>query len=346
MLVALIYCFYPVLSGGCFYDIHENCFLPLCLLLTFYFFEKEKYPLMYLSALAVLAVKEDAAIYLLIFAVYVFLSRRKYAHGTILAVASLTYFLLATYLINTVGDGVLSNRFSNLIANEESGLGGIIGLALYNPGYLLTQIFTTAKGGWEKIYYFLMMLLPLGLVPFFTKKASRWLLIAPILINLFSYYTYLYDPGFQYHFGVIAFLIYATVQNLGDLQAPTRRQLLGFAATACCCLYLFLVVPKMNTYVDRWKDHKQTYIRMEEILDQLPEDASLNVSSFLLAHVSDRAEVYEVAYHGDAADVDFVVLDKRYSSYEKTALAYEKQGYTVYGDYDNLILILQKGEGA
>ena len=63
-----------------------------------------------------------------------------------------------------VGDGVLSDRFSNLIADEESGLGGVIGLALYNPGYLLTQLFTTAKGGWEKIYYFLMMLLPLGLM--------------------------------------------------------------------------------------------------------------------------------------------------------------------------------------
>ena len=84
---------------------------------------------------------------------------------------------------------------------------------------------------------------------------------------------------------------------------------------------------------------------MEEILDQLPEDASLNVSSFLLAHVSDRDEVYEVAYHKNAPDVDFVVLDKRYSGYEKTVLAYENHGYTVYGDYGNLILILQKGDG-
>ncbi|MBQ9131214.1 MAG: DUF2079 domain-containing protein [Clostridia bacterium] len=69
ILIAVIYAFYPVLTTGGFYDIHENCFLPLCLLFTFYFFEKEKYVPMYLSALCVLAVKEDAAIYLLIFAV-------------------------------------------------------------------------------------------------------------------------------------------------------------------------------------------------------------------------------------------------------------------------------------
>ena len=83
---------------------------------------------------------------------------------------------------------------------------------------------------------------------------------------------------------------------------------------------------------------------MEEILDELPADASLNVSTFLLAHVADRDEVYEVAYHGNKPDVDFVVLDIRYSGYEKFATAYLRQGYTVYAEHPGMLLILQRGE--
>lgn len=344
ILVALLYSFYPVLTSGCFYDIHENCFLPLCLLWTFYFFEKEKTVPMYLAALSVLAVKEDAAIFLLIFAVYVILSRKKYLHGSILAALSVGYFLLATHLINTLGDGVLNNRFSNLIAPGEEGLGGILQLALTNPGYLLTQLFTEKDGGWDKFAYILQMLLPLAFLPFCTKKLSRLILVTPILINLLSYYVYLYDTGFQYHFGAAAFLFYAAIINLPTLKAPLRRNLLALAAVACCCLYLTTVMPKLSTYTARWERGKDTYVRMEEILDELPEDASLNVSSFLLAHVADRDEVYEVRYHENKPDVDFVVLDVRSDAQSKVVNAYLKHGYTVYAEHEGLILILQRGE--
>lgn len=344
ILLGLLYCFYPVLSTGCFYDIHENCFLPLCLLWTFYFFEKEKPIPMYIAALCVLAVKEDAAIYLLIFAAYMILGRRKYAHGTVLAVASAAYFLLATHLINTVGDGVLNNRFDNLIAPGEEGLGGIVQLALTNPGYLLTQLFTEADGGWGKLAYLVQMLLPLAGIPLLTKKPSRWILLAPMLISLLSHYIYLYDTGFQYHFGALAFLFYAAIGNLSELKAPTRRTLLTLAAVGCCCLYMTAVLPKLSSYMARWERGKETYIRMEEILEELPEDASLNVSSFLLAHVADRDEVYDVRYHGNKPDVDFVVLDIRSDAQTKVINAYLREGYTVYAEHKGLILILARGE--
>lgn len=341
-VLAFLYCFYPVLSTGCFYDIHENCFLPFFLLWTFYFFEKQKYVPMYLAALCVLAVKEDAAIFLLLFAVYAIVSRKKYLHGGILAALSVAYFLFATYLINTYGDGVLSNRFDNLIPDPESGVIGIVKVALTNPGFLLTQLFTEGDNGWDKILYFFMMFLPLGMLPFCTKKASRWLLLTPILLNLLSYYQYLYNTGFQYHFGVLAFLMYAAVQNLADLKPHARRTFLSVAAASCCCLYLFAVMPTLTHYTRNWEENKQQYAYMDEVLDTLPKDASLNVSTFLLAHVADHDEVYEIGYHGNKTDVDFVVIDKRYFYYD-TEAAYLSKGYTVYGDYDNLILVLQKG---
>lgn len=347
VLFAFLYCFYPVLSTGCFYDLHENCFLPVLLLFLFYFYEARKYVPMYIFAGLVLAVKEDAAIYLIVFAVYLILARKTYVHGTVLAGAAVLYFLFATYWINTYGDGVLSNRFDNLLLHPEDGLVGVLMTAIGNPGYLLTQLFTeSSQGGWNKIYYVLMMFLPVGFLPFCTKKASRWILLGAILLNVLSHYQYLYDPGFQYHFGALAFLIYAALQNVCELQAPSKRVLCSIAAIACCGLYLFSVIPTFASYAERWKDGKETYSQMEEILDTLPEDASLCVSTMLLAHVADHDEVYEIAYHKDENgnykdDIDYVVIDARYS-HQDVLRAYRKMGYEVIRQYEGMLVILQK----
>lgn len=346
LLVAALYCFYPALSSGCFYDLHENCFLPLFLLLTFLFYEKKKYLPMYLSALGVLSVKEDAAIYLLIFALFVLLSDRNWLHGGVLAVLSVAYFCLCAYILEQKGLGMMVNRFDNLIWEEEAGLAGAIKTALVNPGYLLTQLFTTGTGGWEKVVYLLQLLLPLGFLPFCAQKPSRWLLTTPLLINLLTYYVYQYDIGFQYHFGITAFLIYATVKNLPELSLPAKRNLLGIAVAACCCIYVFTVIPKLNAYVGYWHHGKDTYRQMEEILDTVPKEASVSASAFLIAHMADREQIYEVRYHKNAADVDYVVLDIRYDDCAETIEAYRDHGYTTFAEHEKLIVILQSPTAA
>ncbi len=341
---ALLYSFFPAISAGCFYDLHENCFLAPLLLWVFYFFESERYLPMYLSAVLVLAVKEDAAIYLLIFALFLLLSRRKPLHGAILGALSLAYFFLALHLLNTYGDGAMVNRFDNLIFDKDAGLIGALKTLLVNPGYFLTQLFTTSANGYEKLVYLIQMLLPLAALPLITGRPSRLLLLAPILVNLLTYYPYQYDIGFQYSFGVTAFLVYAAMGNLRELKGPALRPLLALAISATMALYLSVFAPSFAYYTEAYRTNRETYAKMEEILDTIPEDASLNVTTFLLPHVADRDLVYETTYHGNKADVDFVVLDLRYSDASTRACraSYERQGYTVWADYDGLILILQK----
>lgn len=341
LLLSALYLFYPALSTGCFYDLHENCFLPLFLLLTFLFYEKKKYLPMYLSAALVLSVKEDAAVYLAIFAVYLLLAEKKYLHGSILAAMAVGYFLLCGFLLSQFGEGMMVNRFDNLIYDTDLGLLGAIKTAIVNPGYLLTQLFSTEGNTWEKIMYLLQMLLPLGLLPFCSKKASRWLLTAPLLINLLTMYVYQYNVNFQYHFAILAFLVYAAIKNLPDLTAPTQRTMLTVAASCCLCLYLSMVAPKVAHYTDIWLTYGDTYDQMEAILDTVPEDASVAASSFLVAHLADREEIYEIRYHQGKTDVDYVVFDLRYD--EKTLIKYyEKKGYEPVSEHQDLILVLKK----
>ena len=373
IMVALIYAFYPATAMGCFYDFHENCFLLPLLLWVFYFFEREAYLPMYVFATLVLMVKEDAAVYVIFFALYLILSRKKYIHGAILAAGAALYFVCALAFLNETAAywaeyyaadtprpsiaGPMINRFDNLIFDKEDGLIGAIMTALKNPGYLLEQLFSTQNASldsffserspWAKVVYLIQMLLPVGMIPFCTKKQSRWLLIAPILLNVLTTYKYQYSINFQYHFGITAFLMYAMVLNLPDLQPVPRRRLLALGAAAACCMYVFLVIPKYNQYTNLWEKNHERYQAIEDMLDDLPEDASLCVPGSYLAHVADRREVYDHSYHvmsGDKShlkedDVDYAVL--RVGTDDKYRAVFEEHGYTVWAEYSGHV-ILQK----
>ena len=357
-LVAFIYSFYPALSAGCFYDIHENCFLTPLLLWMFYFFERKKYGCMYIFVFLTLMVKEDAAVYVIIFSIYIILSKKNFWHGCALLIGALVYFGIALLILQEMSDyyamvyatsspnpsieGPMIGRFGNLIFNSTDGLIGVLKTAFVNPGYLLIQLFQTDSNGWEKFAYFLQLYLPLGFIPICTHKPSRWLLSVPILINLLTNYPYQYDIGFQYHFGVMAFLFYAAVLNLPELKAVSRRNLLGFGAAACCCLYFSCVLPSFFNNYNNWVKEKKKYIQMDTILDTIPEDASVSCSTFLLAHLANREEIYELSYHANENDVDYVVFDARYPIDENQMNSYLLQGYQLVEKQENLIIILAK----
>jgi uncharacterized membrane protein len=228
-----------------------------------------------------------------------------------------------------------------LIYDKSDGLFGAVKTALANPGYLLMQLFSTTGTTWNKILYFLQMFLPLGLLPFFTKKSSRWLLVAPILLNLLTSYPYQYEIGFQYHFGILAFLFYATVQNLPELSSGIRTRALALALSGCLCFFSAAILPSLGYYVETYAAEKDHYKEMEKALDLIPKDASVSASTFLLAHVADRAVVYETYYHGNKTDVDYVALDLRYESEDsQTIRYYELRGYRVLAELEGLLLIL------
>lgn len=371
VVVALIYATYPAISMGCFYDFHENCFLLPLLLWTFYFFEKEKYLWMYVFAVLTLLVKEDAAIYIIFFALYIFLSRKKFLHGTVLALGAAAYFMVALAILEGSAaywadfyatdtprpsiNGPMINRFDNLIYDKDKGLLGAILTALKNPGYLLTQFFSTdkayldswfiEKSPWAKVVYLIQMLLPVGMIPFVTKKQSRWLLLAPILLNVLTTYKYQYSINFQYHFGITAFIMYAMILNLPDIAPIPRRRLLALGAVASCCMYIFLVIPKYNQYTDQWAERKDYYQSIEAMLDTLPEDASVCVPSSYLAHCADRREVYDLSYHvmsGDKShlkeqDVDYAVI--RNTADAKYREVFEAHGYTVWAEFEGHVIL-------
>ncbi len=345
---SLIYILLPALSSGTFYDIHENCFLSPLLLWMFYFFEVDKPIPMYIFAVLTLCVKEDAAVYVAIFALYVFFSKRKRLHGAILVVASIVYISVAVSILEKTGYGAMTNRYSNYTGGKD-GLFPIVLTCIKNPAYIFSQFAYAGDNGEtieSKLLYILQMLVPLGFIPLITKKISRYILIFPfILVNLMPLYPYQYQIGFQYSFGSIAFLVYLFAMNVSDMKIEGKHFAISFCAIASALIFTVSSVPVYKNYTELWAKNNSTYREMDKILDTVDPDASVTASTMLLPHIADRAEIYEVHYHKigteDSVYTDYVVIDMRFSN-GKTFL--EKylalDVYQVYKTYDDLITIL------
>lgn len=352
ILVALLYAAYPALSAGCFYDLHENCFLAPLLLWVFYFFESKKYIPMAIFAVLVLFIKEDAFIYLVLFAIYLLLSRKNWKVGVPMLIVPMIYFFVVSSLMQEYGTGIMSGRFGNLIYNSEDGLIGVIKTLFANPGYVVSQLFKTSSGDTMKLKYLIQLMIPLGLFPFFTKKISRFLLLTPILINTLTMYVYQPDIGFQYSFGVSAFLFYIAILNLSDMKEEcfTKGFLSKFAIIAAVLMFTITVVPRYSQYSKKYEDNKALYTRIEYALDEvLPEDASVTSTTWFLAHIADRDVIYEAKYHKDETtkeyktDTEYVVLDMRSgyaTSSTEIAEFYISKGYVEFYRDDGAILIL------
>lgn len=350
--MAAVYAAYPALSAGCFYDLHENCFLAPLLLWVFYFFESEKYIPLAAFSLLTLFIKEDAFIYLVIFALYILLSKKNWKVGIPMALIPVIYFLIVSTLMEAYGTGIMSNRFGNMIYDSEDGLIGVIKTIFVNPGYALSQLFVSSASGTEKLKYLIQLLLPLAFIPFATKKISRFLLLTPILLNILTMYKYQPDITFQYSFGITAFLFYLAILNVSELKPFSKGYLTRVAIMASVLMFVIVVIPKYSTYETRYEDSKALFDRLDYALEEvLPEDSTVTCSSFLLAHVSDRDVIYEVSYHtykedGKTlykTDTEYIVLDIRPGYATKSleiADFYISAGYVEYYKDEGAVLIL------
>ena len=305
------YSFYPALSGGCLYDIHENCFLAPFLLWLFYFAEKKSTALTFVFAFLTMSVKEDAPVYVIFFGLFLLVSRKNRRNGLLLILSALAVFLTETALLARFGDGVMNYRYNNYFTGNGSMLSVVVNL-VKDPSMVFHWIFTE-----ERILFVLLMLVPLlGLPLFCGRKPSRLILIGPfLLVNLMPDYQYQYSLYFQYVFGPLAFLFYAAMMNAAEVKKPAKRAIPLLCAAFSLVLFFSSVADRSSVLTD-YTANREKYDRMEEILDRIPRELSVRSSTFLLAHIADRDEIYKLESKNET---DCVVIDLRYAGTENAA---------------------------
>ncbi len=333
VLFAGCYLLYPSFLGGCFWYLHENCFLAPFILWSFYFSEKKRLLPTLFFALLTLLVKEDAAVYVAVIALYFIVSQKNKKRYFAVLILSVAYFITVTKLMSIYGEGIMSGRYDNYIY-DNGGLFTVMKAAIQNPIYAIQQIFTQ-----EKLIFILQMLVPLAFLPVVPKSPARLILLIPfILVNLITNYPYQYDVRFQYAFGSGAILFCLAAVNYADLGEKRGKVLL------CAVLSSVIIFAggygEKAFYFENYRNDTEQRQVIDEALSLIPDDASVSASTFLLANLSQREEIYELETTRHQAS--YVVLDLRYESDKYPVHDYFSNDYNTVFYREEVIGIFQR----
>ncbi len=354
---------YPALSGGTGYDLHENCFLTPLILWLFYGIDRKHTAVTLLAALLTLTVKEDAAVYVAVIAVWLLVktalrfqksSIRELIVGGLLLCLSVGWFLLVTGYLATQGDGVMTYRYQNFLYDGSKSLFTVIKAVLLNP---MKAVYECVDP--EKLRFLALTMLPLLGLPLLTRRYERYLLLIPyVLVNLMPDYQYQHDIFFQYTFGSTACLLYLTAVNLADLKSSHRLVCLAGAVAIGAACFGAVIVPTAVYYPALTVKYSAYYGNVRAALDTVPADASVAATTFYTTRLSQRDILYDVRYCSKAhlLEAEYVVLNvsakgdfKRYATagkdngFENLVALLEDNGYTLFHSLENVLVIYRKG---
>ena len=359
-LLCAVLLLYPAYSGGTSYDIHENAFLTPLILWLFYALDRRNVPLTAIFAVLTMMVKEDAPVYVAVIALWLLLrgllhKRDKWelVAGGALLVSSVAYFFAVTGYLASSGDGVMTYRYKNFMYDGSSSLVTVIKAVLLSP---MKAVFECVDK--EKLEFIGLTLLPLAGIPLLTRRYERFILLIPyILVNLMSDYQYQHDIFFQYTYGSTACLIYLVAVNLADIrERKLQFAALGLALCISASCFGAQIIPEAVRYPKQCKTYEAYYDRVREVLDTIPEDASVAATTYYTTHLSKRDTLYDIRYASKAHifSCEYIALAvKSTYSYKPFAVngenGYEnfrdmvlQQGYEKIAEYPNVAEIYKK----
>ena len=352
-LLCLVLVLYPAYSGGTSYDIHENAFLTPLILWLFYGLERRSVSVTAISAVLTCMVKEDAAVYVAILALWQLLRgilrrdcRWNLAAGMLMLAGSLAWFGAATAYLANSGDGVMTYRYGNFMYDGTKSLVSVVKAVLLCP---MKAVYECVDA--QKLEFLGLTMIPLLGLPLRTRRYERLVLLIPyLLLNLMSDYQYQHNIFFQYTFGSTACLIYLVLVNLADLEKGQGRRLSVMAAVAALC-FVFNVWPKAMAYPQRCVTYQDSYAQRRDLLAQIPDGASVAATTFYTTPMSNREILYDIKYAsvGHILDCDYVVVSltdttsfKKYGSREAFLQFLDDNGYGLLAQLENQIGIYHR----
>jgi len=328
MTVLLIYMTVPGLASGTFYDLHENCFLPVILLTLVYFSIKGRWLVVLFFTLLALTVKEDAFLYTSCIGLYLLFTKsdensrnaslRVYV-GWIVLIFSFVWFYIVTSFLNDSGVGVMFWRYNNLSAYPAYGTIGILIGIFQNPSFFLATLFAPTK-----MSFLVILMAALGFMPLLSRKPGEFILLIPLIVmNLSSNYLYQHQFGYQYLFGSVTLLLYMIILLESDIRnAKGAYVKIGLRIITSLALFGFavsLITTGETSYARRvditnYYNATEMYLSMEETLDSIPRDVVVVASTNLTTYIADTYYLYDYDYyilHWYLITPDYLLIDKR-----------------------------------
>jgi uncharacterized membrane protein len=324
-------------------NFHDICQLPLFMFSLLLAMERRWWKAFWVLAVLILLVREDAGISLFGVGVYMVLSRRHPRAGLATCILSFGYMVMLTNLImplfsEDISRRFMMERFGQYAEGEEASTLEIIQGILTNPLLLLRELVTPFD---RTLFYLIGQWLPLAFVPAVSPPA--WAIAGfPLLKLLIGKGQSVLSINIRYAMTVAPGLFYGAIlwwsthsykfkQDPIALKFGKRSYRLSFRNFWIGCIGLSLIVtltsnpnrtlsflipdsfsPRVYVSLPRqWQHASQIY----PLLRQIPPDASVSATTYLVPHLSGRREILrlpDLDVRNDAKQVvrmDYAIAD-------------------------------------
>lgn len=316
-------------------NFHDVSQIPLFVFTLLLAMEKGWWWLFWILSVLILGVREDAGVVLFGVGVYMILSHRFPRRGLIVCVLSFGYMLVLTNLIMPLFSADISQRFmmerfGQYAEGDEASTLQIIWGMVSNPLRFIQQLFTPFS---RTVTYLLGQWLPLAFIP--AIAPGSWMIAGFPLLKLFSAQGMsVLAITIRYAMTVVPGLFYGSIlwwskqqekSPEAELPSPKFRRFW----VACICLSLiftvtsnpnrtlyFLIPDSIQPWVyvslaEQWPRSQN----MRSLLAQIPPDASVAGTTYLIPHLSSRREVLRFPLYqlindqGQLVAMDYIIAD-------------------------------------
>jgi uncharacterized membrane protein len=285
---AVVYLLNPSLHGINLRDIHPAAFAIPLVLAAAAAHDARRFGGCALAVVAAAACREDAAVAVVGFALWLALARGRVLVGALVALAAvaLLTFDLQVLMPYFRGDGVGYHHLYRYTHLGES-LGEILVSVVARPWRWLSVLFTGPK-----LVYALAMLAPLGFLPLLAPRALA--AAAPgLAMNVLSLDPILINPRSQYQAFVLPFLVLAAVDGYFVLRARLEgRRLPGIALGAAVCFALVLTSRTFNDFSVRFWRLGPAEHAAHALMRRIPPDTGVSANERLVPHLVMRKDVF------------------------------------------------------
>jgi uncharacterized membrane protein len=325
--LATIYLLNPSVHGINIRDIHPAAFVIPAILAAAAAHDARRFGWCALFVVAAAACREDAAIAVVGFAIWLAFARRRVLVGALVAIAGVLLLALdLTVLMPYFRSGAPYHhlyRYTHL----GTDLGEIMLTIAFRPWRWLAVPFTVPK-----LVYALAMLAPLGFLPLLAPRTL--LAAAPALaMNLMSVDPVLLNYRAQYQSFVLPFLVLAAIDGAAALRARAagrRRPAVAhpgrgpaFALGAAACFAVILTARTFNDFSVRHWRLAESQRAAHALMGRVPRDAAVSANERLVPQLCMRRDVFVYprglgisAYVVELADV---IARQPASGYRETA---------------------------
>ena len=287
-VLALLLLVNPSLHGINIRDIHPQAFAITLIVTAAWAFDARR-PAWCAAALVVtLACREDAAVAVVGFGLWLAAARGRRALGAAVVIAALVVLFVDLRVLMPPLRGAPYSHLQRW-AYLGSSAGEILTNVVVRPWRWLAVGLAPAK-----LFYLVKLLAPLGFLPLLAPRAL--LAVTPTLaMNLLSLDPILVNHRAQYQSFVLPFLVLAAVEGYAALCAfaATRRPRVPAGVLALACVVSVAMTARtFNDFmVDRWRlgpEQRAAYALMARV----PPGASVTANDRIVAHLATRREVY------------------------------------------------------